>query len=86
MKTRLLIAVGFCCVLFALSSSWSFAHSYDRDDDGYPLRIIAYAAHPVGMLVEYTVTRPLHWLVSRPVLCEIFGHQPNPDDKYFVWE
>jgi hypothetical protein len=85
MKSKIVVAVGLLWLLMALSTT-SFAHTYVRDDDGHPLRIIAYALHPVGMLAEYAISRPIHWLVSRQDLCKIFGHKPNPDDKYFVWE
>jgi hypothetical protein len=85
MKWKLLIAVVMLWILFALSTS-AFAHTYNRDDDGHPLRIIAYALHPIGMLAEYGVTRPIHWFVSRKGLDKIFGHEANPTDTYFAWE
>ncbi|MEN6626598.1 MAG: hypothetical protein ABFD69_10255 [Candidatus Sumerlaeia bacterium] len=62
------------------------AHVYDRDDSDYPLRYVAYVVHPVGMLAEYAVLRPIHWVVSQPVVAPIVGHYPNrceEKDTYF---
>ncbi len=71
-----LLAMG----MMALPSVAS-AHVYDRDDSDHPLRYVAYAVHPVGMAVEYTVLRPIHWLVSRPALAAWFGHCPDPEKE-----
>ena len=87
MKLRLsvitLALVGFC-----LLSSMASAHSYDRDDSDYPLRVVAYVVHPVGIAMEYGVLRPIHWVVSQPNWSIIFGHEPNAkrDGEYFAWE
>ena len=85
MRWKLLVAIGFLSILFAVSTS-GFAHDYNRDDDGHPLRIIAYAGHAVGMVAEYAISRPIHWVVSQPVLKEIFGHEAHDYDEFFVWE
>ncbi|MGE0821454.1 MAG: hypothetical protein AB7G75_23330 [Candidatus Binatia bacterium] len=55
---------------------------YDGYDDSqaHPLRIAAYAFHPVGYAVEWLVTRPIHALVSQPELEPIFGHRPHQWD------
>lgn len=64
------------------------AHEYAREDSDYPLRLVAYALHPVGILVEYTVLRPIHWAVSLPNADIIFGHDPikDEDPNYMRWE
>ncbi len=63
------------------------AHRYDRQHDTHLLRPMAYVAHSVGILVEYTVMRPIHWAVSRDELDIVFGHQAsvNDDGTYFEW-
>jgi len=55
---------------------------YDGYDDSqaHPLRIAAYAFHPVGYAVEWLVTRPIHALVSQPELKKVFGHKPHSWD------
>ena len=52
---------------------------YDGYDDSqaHPLRILAYAVHPVGFALEWLVTRPIHAIVSQPELHRVFGHQSH---------
>jgi len=47
------------------------------DADSHPLRLVAYALHPVGYTLEWLVTRPIHALVSQPELCPLFGYSPE---------
>lgn len=63
------------------------AHRYQRNRDDNPLRIVSYVLHPVGVALEYTITRPIHWLVSRPDADIWFGHAPSMEDNgtYFEW-
>ncbi len=59
------------------------AHDYQRGESDYPLRYVAYAIYPFGIALEYGVTRPIHWAVSRPYARVIFGHEPRNDpDQY----
>jgi hypothetical protein len=51
---------------------------YD-DSQSHPLRIAAYAVHPVGVALKYLVAWPIHWVVSRPSLEGVFGHTPHED-------
>jgi hypothetical protein len=74
------------CVFVLVAATPSWAHDYDRNDSDYWLRYAAYVVHPVGIALEYGVARPIHWVVSRPHLCIIFGHDPRPGDKYFEWK
>ena len=75
-------------MLLVSFATMAFAHEYDRDDSDYPLRYIAYAAYPFGLAVEYAVLRPIHWAVSQPKWCKIFGHEPRKgeEDSYFEFE
>lgn len=50
------------------------ADEYDPQRAGHPLRIAAYALHPVGVALDYLVFRPAHWLGSHEPLSTIFGH------------
>jgi hypothetical protein len=52
---------------------------YDGYDDSqaHPLRILAYAVHPVGYAFEWLLTRPIHAIVSQPELHRVFGHQSH---------
>lgn len=53
------------------------AHDAYDDSQAHPLRLAAYALNPVGFLLEWTVTRPIHFVVSQPRLERIFGHTPH---------
>lgn len=54
------------------------ADEYD-DSQSNPLRVVAYLVYPAGVLLEWTVFRPLHFLVSSTPQAEyVFGHTPHP--------
>ncbi|HWO42559.1 MAG TPA: OmpA family protein [Candidatus Eisenbacteria bacterium] len=51
---------------------------YD-DSQSHPLRILAYLVHPAAFVLEWTVFRPFHYLVSGAEPLEaVFGHRPHP--------
>jgi hypothetical protein len=50
------------------------ADEHDPQRSGHPLRIVAYALHPVGVIVDTLVFRPAHWLVHHEPLRTLFGH------------
>jgi outer membrane protein OmpA-like peptidoglycan-associated protein len=51
---------------------------YD-DSQSNPFRIAAYLINPAGFILEWTVFRPFHFLVSSSAPAEaFFGHQPHP--------
>ncbi len=84
---RMLFAAIFAAALLATPMGVG-AHEYDRDDSDYPLRYVAYVLHPFGIAVEYALLRPLPWVVSRPNLDIIFGHEPTASENpnYFEWK
>lgn len=51
------------------------ADEYDPEDAGHPLRIIAYVLHPVGVVLDYVVLRPAHWIASHEPMKTLFGHE-----------
>jgi hypothetical protein len=51
------------------------ADEYDSSDAGNPVRIAAYVLYPVGVLLDYLLLRPAHWLVSHEPLKTVFGHE-----------
>ena len=65
-----LLALG----LLAAAAGPAAADDYDPQYAGHPLRIIAYALHPVGVLFDYLLFRPAHWVVNREPMKTIFGH------------
>ncbi len=61
-------------LLLALASP-AAADEYDESNAGHPLRIIAYVLHPVGVVIDYVVMRPAHWIVSFEPMKTLFGHE-----------
>jgi hypothetical protein len=55
------------------------ADDYDPQRAGHPVRIIAYAVHPVGVVLDLLIFRPAHWVGSLPGLDKFFGHEPYND-------
>jgi hypothetical protein len=55
------------------------ADDYDPQRAGHPVRIVAYALHPVGVMLDLLIFRPAHWIGSLPGLDEFFGHEPYDD-------
>jgi len=50
------------------------ADEYDPNYAGHPLRVLAYVVHPLGVLLDYAIFRPAHWVGSHEPLKTIFGH------------
>jgi OOP family OmpA-OmpF porin len=77
---RYRVALLILSVSFALAAKPAFAapDAYD-DSQSHPLRIVAYLLHPTAFIVEWTVFRPFHFLVSATEPQEaLFGHTPHP--------
>ncbi len=85
MKKLLVIAILAGALM--LAPGRASVHEYDRDDTDYPLRIVAYVLHPIGIAMEYVILRPIHYLVSQPNSSVVFGHDvTEPEDyDYFSW-
>ncbi len=79
-RTRSLAAVIAVSAALTVFPKVSFAAPDEYDDSqSNPLRVIAYALHPAGVMAEWFVFRPFHWLVSAtPAQEYIFGHHPHP--------
>lgn len=80
----LTLALG---ILLMSATQPASADRYNRDYSGHPLQIISYPVHAVGIGLEYLVTRPIHYLVSRDNADILFGHyaQAKDDGTYFEW-
>ena len=52
-----------------------FADEYDEETAGHPLRLVAYVLHPVGVVIDYLLLRPAHWIVSQEPMKTVFGHE-----------
>jgi hypothetical protein len=54
----------------ASSGIWD---EYDSKEAGHPLRIVAYALHPVGVVIDRLIFRPAWWLGSHEPFHTLFG-------------
>ena len=68
------VAAVLAGVFLALASP-AAADEYDPKYAGHPLRIAAYVLHPIGVIVDYLIFRPAHWVGSHEPFSTIFGHQ-----------
>jgi hypothetical protein len=61
--------------LLPLCTAAAQADEYDPQRAGHPVRILAYAVHPVGVILDLMIFRPAHWIGSLPVMDKLFGHE-----------
>ena len=80
-------ALAALTILMASMIVPASAHRYNRVDDGHPLRLVAYALHPIGIGLEYFVMRPVHRFVSQDDNDILFGHKAylGDDETYYEW-
>lgn len=68
---RATIAVVLASQLVIAGRAMAAPDTYE-DSESHPLRIAAYVLHPVGVVAEWLVFRPFHYLVSHAG--PVFGH------------
>jgi hypothetical protein len=77
-KYRMALLVLSASLALAARPAFAAPDEYD-DSQSHPLRILAYLAYPAAFVVEWTVFRPFHYLVSATEPQEaFFGHTPHP--------
>jgi hypothetical protein len=76
---RLLTVAALALLLGAMRSPVLAAEDEYDDMQAHPLVLAYYVAHPVGYALEWLVTRPIHYIVSRPSLERVFGHVPHEE-------
>lgn len=75
---RLLVLVMILCLTLGPKLSIAAPDEYD-DSQSNPFRIAAYLLNPAGFILEWTVFRPFHFLVSSTAPTEaFFGHRSHP--------
>jgi hypothetical protein len=68
------IWIGVLCVIaMGLGSTNAQAGDYEPSNAGHPLRIVAYALHPVGVVYDYLLLRPAFWVGSHEPFRSLFG-------------
>ena len=68
------------CLAFA-APGIAHADRYDPQRAGHPLRIAAYALHPVGVILDYLIFRPGHWIGSHEPIRTLVGHPETRDEE-----
>lgn len=71
-----LVASALALAFLALASP-AAADEYDSKYAGHPLRIAAYVLHPVGVIIDYLIMRPAHWVGNHEPFSTIFGHEEH---------
>lgn len=74
-----LVVATLVAVTLSLGAGTAWADEASREYEDaimHPLRLAAYAVHPVGFALEWLVGRPFHYVISRPYLDKIFGYRP----------
>ncbi len=72
-RKRLLTgSLGLLLLFAALPAA---ANEYEKERAGHPLRIVAYVVHPIGVILDYVLLRPFHWIGSHEPFKTLFGHR-----------
>ena len=74
-KIRKGVAIALLTAAFSVGATAARADRYEPRESGHPLRIVAYAIHPVGVLLDTLIFRPAHWLVHHESMATLFGHR-----------
>lgn len=79
MLTRVL-AVAIAVIVVS-GSAFAGTTRYNPRRAGHPLRIIAYALHPVGVVADTLIFHPAWWLGTHEPLRTLFGVEVVTDDS-----
>ena len=79
--TALALGVAVLCSVATALPTRAGTTQYNPRRAGHPLRIVAYALHPVGVALDYALFRPAWWLGTHEPLRTIFGVQVVVDDS-----
>jgi len=66
---------GLLLALLAALAPAARADEHDPERAAHPVRIAAYVLHPVGVILDYLIVRPAHWVVEREPFRTLFGHE-----------
>lgn len=72
---RARLGAALALALVAAAPGAARADEHDPERAGHPLRILAYAVHPIGVALDWLIVRPAHWVVEREPFRTIFGHK-----------
>ncbi len=76
MRSIAALALGFALWLPLTAG----AAEYDPLRAGHPLRIVAYALHPVGVILDYLIFRPAWFIGGFEPIRTLVGREPELSD------
>ena len=76
-RIRNKLAAALLALAMLGGAAGAAADDYEPKRAGHPLRIVAYVIHPVGVVLDYLILRPAHWLGSQEPFKTIFGHEDD---------
>jgi hypothetical protein len=74
-RTRKSLAAAALASSLLFAAAPALADDYDSEGSGHPLRIAAYLAHPVGVIIDTLIYKPAHWIVHFEPFKTLFGHE-----------
>jgi hypothetical protein len=74
---RKIVLAAVVAVSLLAAAPGARADEYERDRAGHPVRILAYVLHPVGVVLDYLLMRPAHWLGHHEPFQTLFGHEDD---------
>lgn len=75
MKRTAAFLLAASMLVATLSSTAMAKPSYDPYYDVNPIRLVAYPAHAVGLLMEWAIFRPIHAFVNLPGVRTVVGER-----------
>ena len=66
-----------CALALSLEAAPALADDHRSDRSGHPLKVIAVVLHPVGVVLDYVIFRPAHWLANREPAKTLTGHEDD---------
>jgi hypothetical protein len=78
---RPLIALTLASALCSAGPAVAATTRYDPQRAGHPLRIVAYALHPIGVIADTLIFHPAWWLGTHEPLRTLFGVDVVFDDS-----
>lgn len=68
-----------CALALSLAVGAAPARADDHRPDrtGHPLKIIATLLHPIGVVIDYAIMRPAHWLGHHEPFKTLTGHDED---------
>lgn len=74
-RMRARTAAAVLAAIMLSSTGPAAAESYDPKTSGHPLRVLAYIVHPIGVILDWVIFRPFHWLGSQEHVKTLVGQQ-----------